>query len=445
MRRSSNVAANLEHRSEVVVAGKSRLDTEALYAALDAQRQGRSWRQLAKEVGVSPSTMTRLAQGQRPDIDAFAALVRWLGQPADLFLVSDSMAPAEDPDLVAQIAPVLRARRDIDEADARYLEDLLKVGSQGLRTKMNHKFGDLYEPFVEWVYDHSDSRLGDVEFREFSEAYKLDGDNSFALLRYCKERGLLDDKFSTLGGPAANMTPAGIQWVEERKRRRADPALRIAAARKGLLIWLWKQKQTGAHFPITEKFLDFDDSVFEGDRLQADEVDRASAYLAEKGLISGVTVDERRGPVRAETTSAGDDCVERYGGDVAEYERRDVQASGPVFHIHGDNTGNIAANSRDVTMNAQTVKGVNMSHLVIFARALRQATPMLGLPDEETSELVELANRIEQEASGEAPDLNRLQRWGANVLGLLNSPVVSGALGGLLAAYGGTVLPGLQS
>jgi transcriptional regulator with XRE-family HTH domain len=429
------------------VAGKSGLDTEALYAALDAQRQGRglSWRQLAKEVGVSPSTMTRLAQGQRPDIDAFAALVRWLRQPADIFLLYDSMTPTDDPDLVAQIAPVLRARRDINEADARYLEDLLKVGSQGLRTKMNHKFGDLYEPFVEWVYDHSDSPLGDVEFGEFSEAYKLDGSNSFALLRYCKERGLLDDKFSTLGSPAANMTPAGIQWVEERKRRRADPALRIAAARKGLLIWLWKQKQAGVHFPITEKFLDFDDSAFEGDQLQADEADRASAYLAEKGLIGGVTVDQRRGPVRAETTSAGDDCVERYGGDVAEYERRDVQASGPVFHIHGDNTGNIAANSRDVTMNTKTVKGVNMSDLVIFARALRQATPMLGLPDEETGELVELANRIEQEAAGEAPDLNRLQRWGVNILGLLNSPVVSGALAGILAAYGGTVLPGLQS
>lgn len=429
------------------VAVKSKLDTAALYAALDAQREGRdlSWRQLAKEVGVSPSTMTRLAQGHRPDIDAFASLVRWLGQPADSFLVYDSMAPSEDPDLVAQIAPVLRARRDIDEADARYLEDLLKVGSQGLKSKMNHKFGDLYESFVEWVYDHSDRPLGDVDFSEFSEKYKLDINNSFALLRYCKERGLLDDKFSTLGGPAANMTPEGIQWVEGRKHRRVNPALRTAAARKGLLIWLWKQKQAGVPFPITEKFLDFEDSVFEGDRLQANEVDRASAYLAEKRLISGVSVDERLGPVRAETTSAGDDCVEHYGGDVAAYERRDVQAGGPVFHIHGGNTGNIAANSRDITMNAKTVKGINMPDLVIFARALRQATPMLGLPDEEASELVGLANRIEQEASREVPDLHRLHRWGANVLGLLNSPLISGALAGVLAAYGGTVLPGLHS
>jgi hypothetical protein len=178
--------------------------------------------------------------------------------------------------------------------------DILKVASQGLKTKMNHKFGDLYESFVEWVYDHSDGPLGDVEFREFSEAYKLDGGNSFGLLRYCKGRGLLDDKFSTLGGPVANMTPTGIQWVEDRKRRRADPALRIAAARKGLLVWLWKQKQAGAHFPITEKFLDFDDSVFEGDRLQPLKSTGQMLILKKRvslvGSLSlgGVVLSERR-------------------------------------------------------------------------------------------------------------------------------------------------------
>jgi transcriptional regulator with XRE-family HTH domain len=113
----------------VSTVARDRLDTHALYAALEAQRkaQNLSWRQLAKEVGVSPSTMTRLANGQRPDVDAFAALVRWLGQSADVFLVSDDQAPRQDPDLVAQLAPLLRARRDLDEEDARYLEDLISV------------------------------------------------------------------------------------------------------------------------------------------------------------------------------------------------------------------------------------------------------------------------------------------------------------------------------
>jgi transcriptional regulator with XRE-family HTH domain len=116
---------------------KDKLDTDALYAALDAQRKARelSWRQLAKEVGVSPSTMTRLANGQRPDVDAFAALVHWLGQPADVFLVGDNEVLREEPDLVAQLAPLLRARRDLDEKDAKYLEDLISVAMRRFKAE----------------------------------------------------------------------------------------------------------------------------------------------------------------------------------------------------------------------------------------------------------------------------------------------------------------------
>jgi len=126
--RMSNDASDVKQEVVGPVA-RDRLDTDALYAALDAQRAARklSWRQLAKEVGVSPSTMTRLANGQRPDVDAFAALVRWLGQSADTFLVGDDQAPREEPDLVAQLAPLLRARQDLNEEDAKYLEDLISV------------------------------------------------------------------------------------------------------------------------------------------------------------------------------------------------------------------------------------------------------------------------------------------------------------------------------
>jgi transcriptional regulator with XRE-family HTH domain len=116
---------------------KEHLNTAALYAALDAQRGSRalSWRQLAKEVGVSPSTMTRLANGQRPDVDAFAALVRWLGQPADSFLTSDELEPRPEPDLVAQLAPLLRARSDLNEQDVKYLEDLIGVAARRFQTE----------------------------------------------------------------------------------------------------------------------------------------------------------------------------------------------------------------------------------------------------------------------------------------------------------------------
>ena len=116
---------------------RGRLDTSTLFAALDAARKSRkmSWRQLAKEVGVSPSTMTRLANGQRPDVDAFASLVAWLGQPADSFLVSDTAPAVDEPDLVAQLAPLLRARRDLKEDDVRYLEDLIAVAARRFKAE----------------------------------------------------------------------------------------------------------------------------------------------------------------------------------------------------------------------------------------------------------------------------------------------------------------------
>ncbi|MGX4690704.1 helix-turn-helix domain-containing protein [Streptomyces sp. JNUCC 63] len=110
---------------------RTRVNVSALHAALDAARTARklSWRQLAGAVGVSPSTMTRLANGHRPDVDAFAALVRWLGAPAESFMIdaegeAESQTP-EEPELLVQLAPLLRARRDLGEDDVKYLEEVI--------------------------------------------------------------------------------------------------------------------------------------------------------------------------------------------------------------------------------------------------------------------------------------------------------------------------------
>lgn len=109
-----------------MTATPARVNVAALYAALDAQREaaGLSWRQLAKDRGLSPSTFTRLANGHRPEVDAFAALVAWLGQPAELFITSDEPVSAAEPALLAQLAPLLRARADLDDAGADRLQSL---------------------------------------------------------------------------------------------------------------------------------------------------------------------------------------------------------------------------------------------------------------------------------------------------------------------------------
>lgn len=106
---------------------KTTVDVGALYGALDVARQaqGLSWRQAAREIGVSPSLLSRLANGQRPDADGFVTLARWLGMPTEDFTNGDR--PARAPELAAQIARLLRAQPDFTAEDLRYLEDVIQA------------------------------------------------------------------------------------------------------------------------------------------------------------------------------------------------------------------------------------------------------------------------------------------------------------------------------
>ncbi|MEV6020360.1 helix-turn-helix domain-containing protein [Streptomyces sp. NPDC051997] len=112
------------------------IDVHRLYAALDAQRTARdlSWRQLAKEIEVSPSLLSRMANGLRPDVDAFATLVQWLSVPAEQFMTSDDKeGRQEEPELVTQIGPLLRARKDLTPEDVSYLEDVIQATIRRVR------------------------------------------------------------------------------------------------------------------------------------------------------------------------------------------------------------------------------------------------------------------------------------------------------------------------
>ena len=74
-----------------------RFDAQALYAALDSQRcsRGMSWRQVALEVGVSASTLTRTKQGGRLEVDGTLAMVRWLVRTVESF-THGTIRSAED-------------------------------------------------------------------------------------------------------------------------------------------------------------------------------------------------------------------------------------------------------------------------------------------------------------------------------------------------------------
>jgi transcriptional regulator with XRE-family HTH domain len=98
--------------------GSQQFDFDAFYAALDDIRRSRSmtWRQVARETGVSASCLTRMAKGSRPDIDTVAALAAWAAlDPATFFPRSGeenslSMVAAyihRDPSLTPEAASAL--------------------------------------------------------------------------------------------------------------------------------------------------------------------------------------------------------------------------------------------------------------------------------------------------------------------------------------------------
>jgi transcriptional regulator with XRE-family HTH domain len=66
----------------------ARFDPRALYAALDAERvsRGLSWKEMEEEIGVAASTMKRLQQGGRFELDGVLFIVQWLGRPVEDFL-----------------------------------------------------------------------------------------------------------------------------------------------------------------------------------------------------------------------------------------------------------------------------------------------------------------------------------------------------------------------
>lgn len=102
-------------------------DASSFYEALDAQRRARklTWKQVATESGVSASTLTRMAQGKRPDVDGLAALAAWSGLAADDFIRSAASRPEPEP--LAKITTYLRSDRNLSPEAATALDQLIKA------------------------------------------------------------------------------------------------------------------------------------------------------------------------------------------------------------------------------------------------------------------------------------------------------------------------------
>jgi hypothetical protein len=203
-----------------------------------------------------------------------------------------------------------------------------------------------------------------------------------------------------------------------------DLVLHLSECRSALLKWLWHQKRQqdpGKPMPnVMDVLLDDSFSVDQGVRFTRDEVDRASEYLERHGLIKGGgRVDEVTGPVLAQITSAGEDCVEGCGGDVGTYIRR--RDNGSVeFHI-ATNNGNIAANSAGVTQNAAKPADIDSAQILAAVSLIRQLAPALTSDAVEQQALLAQTSELQVAAEAPAPDRVEVRRITDGVVSTIRS------------------------
>lgn len=94
-------------------------DASGFYVALDTVRCARrmTWKEVAAASDVSASTLTRMAQGRRPDVDSLAALANWANLSTDDFMgISERNQKTVQDTLVAVNAQFRKDRKLSAEA-----------------------------------------------------------------------------------------------------------------------------------------------------------------------------------------------------------------------------------------------------------------------------------------------------------------------------------------
>jgi transcriptional regulator with XRE-family HTH domain len=101
-----------------------RFDSESFYAALNATRLSRqkTWKEVAEEAGINASTLSRIGQGAKPDVNGLAALLAWSNLKAETFIRGGQKKKSEP---IAEITALLRADPHLSKPNAKLIEDIV--------------------------------------------------------------------------------------------------------------------------------------------------------------------------------------------------------------------------------------------------------------------------------------------------------------------------------
>jgi hypothetical protein len=281
-----------------------------------------------------------------------------------------------------------------------------------MATEIEEHAGDLLEQLYECHKADGDMRAA---FRAYLGRGELDTEYGETLIRLLETDGYVG-AFRTLGGSIPSITARGIQAVQQVQADRADPKIRVTNLRVAMLQWLYAQEDSDSSPASWERFIDSPDS---NDGYTERQIRHAAEYLHEYGMIRAISSSkEQDGWIRPTLTVAGRTCVTDFGGDVNEYLNRGTPRSvtnhsttNTTVHIT-DNHGNVSVASQDFTENI-TNTGLDAElilNVLELAGGTHQLAPTLKLPAVDEQQLVETANELHAEASGDKPNRGRIRQ-----------------------------------
>ncbi|MZF88945.1 hypothetical protein [Streptomyces sp. SID5643] len=231
------------------------------------------------------------------------------------------------------------------------------------------------------------------------------------------------------------ITAHGLSFVSELRAKRSNGPARMASLRLELIRWLYDYYLEDDGPESTEDFASSGRALYMGRSFGGQEILRAVSYLTTAGLIQGGQVDQSDHIFRPSLTPKGVDCAES-GKPVSEF-LNPAPGGGPTFNVRIDGSQNVVVGTQsDFTQN--NTSGIDpevLARVAHFAAVARQGISSYGLEEDQQIEVEQIAQELEAEAGGEAPDRGRLRRLTDRLMEAI-APAAGSALGGMVLALG---------
>ncbi len=112
-----------------------KISLENLSLILKERRGGRGIREVAKEIKISPATLSRIEQGKQPDLDTFSKICAWLNvDPGDILgVVNTETNYTQQTTCDQRVMVHYKAKQTISPDTAKKLSELIIQVQQSIQ------------------------------------------------------------------------------------------------------------------------------------------------------------------------------------------------------------------------------------------------------------------------------------------------------------------------